>query len=321
MYKFRNSFSKTILAVVLLASNSCWAGFIFELQNSLNFAKTDVTIENLDRGDFKETACTTDWTSNKEFLTYLLNGELIYVDSRLPFYAKFAANYGWVINGRVIQYPLNWDADGYEKGCTFEAGYIIDVNQRFKFIPHIGFEYDTFHTKIKHQHFNHTSPNSFVDQSGNKSNTTLYYPYIGVELDFTSRFYDCYDIQFSTTYEIGYVSGHGGKKVPHFFVTDDPNTSRYGSHIKYRDMISHFFEVTASYKLSKKWQIGVEGAYDIVYNTHKLPFKLQRNEEIVETGQFTPTQYHVVSDYTAQTYSLIFTLVYNFSGEGGTYLR
>lgn len=321
MNKFGNSFSKTILATVLLISNSCWAGFTFELENIFNFTKTDMTVENLDRGEFEGTACTTGWTSNREFVTYLLNAELIYMDSTLPIYVKVAADYGWVINGRVIEYPLSWDAEGHENDYNFETGYIMDVNKRFKFIPHIGFEYDAVRAKITNQHFTASNPSSFVDQSGNGSSTTLYYPYIGVELDFTSRIWNRYDLQFSTTYEIGFVNGSDHKTVPYFFVTDDPSTSRYGSHIKYRDMISQNFEIAVAYNLNKKWQINIEGAYNIIYNTHKLSLDLDGNEEIVEAGQFTPSQYHVVSDYTTRGYALLFSLVYQFSGEGGTYVR
>ncbi len=324
MFKIRNSFPKIILATVLqmaLSSNICWADFSFELQNSFNFTKTNVATENLDKKKFEGTAATTGWRSNKEFTTYLLNGELVYVNTDLHFYAKVAAAYGWLVSGKVIEYPLRWSVDGHENDYEFETGYIMDVCKRFTFIPHAGFAYDKYHTKIRHQHFSHTSPDCYADQSGNKSTTTFYNPYVGIELDFTSRFCDCYDVQFTTTYEIGYVYGRGRNTLPYFFVTDDPNTSRYGNHIKYRDMLSHFFEVTASYSLTKKWQIGIDLAYQTIYNTHKLPFKLQRNKEIVKTGQFTPTQNHQVSDYISQEYSIIFSLVYNISGEGGAYIR
>lgn len=325
MFKFRNSFPKIVLATLLqmaFSSNMGWADFSFELQNTINFTKTNQATENLDRNKYFEgTAATSEWRSNKELKTYLIRGELIYVDTWTHLYAKIAADYGWLIGGKVIQYPLRWSLDGHQYDYTFETGYIMDVCNRFKFIPHAGFEYDRYYSKLKNQRFTHTSPDCYISQNGTKSTTTFYNPYVGVELDFTSRFWDCYDIQFTTTYEIGYVCGNGRNTVPNFFVTDTPNTSRYGNHIKYRDMLSQFFEVTTSYNLTKKWQIGLNLAYQAIYNTHKLSYKLQRNKEIVGTGQFTPSQNHLVSDYTSQEYSIIFNVVYNISGESGAYIR
>ena len=77
----------------------------------------------------------------------------------------------------------------------------------------------------------------------------------------------------------------------------------------------------AAYNVNKNWQVALEFDYNITYNTHDLHYRLERNDEIVETGQFTPSQYHVVNDYVNQNFGIIFNLIYNFSGEGGTYIR
>ena len=324
MSKISSNFSKIILmaiAPMALAFQAGWATLLFEFNNEIYFSKTNISSENLDRCNFEGTAPTSNWKASKEFTTYILQGEVIYIDKCTNLYGKFAANYGWVLDGKVIQYPLRWNADGTTKGFDFEVGYIMDVCERFKFIPQIGFQGTNLRTKIKNQRDAHNTPDCYADQSGNKSHSTLFNPYIGAEIDFTAKFCDCYDVQFSLSYDLGYVYGHGRDTTPYFFTTDDPDTSRYGSRIKYRDMISHDFELAAAYNVNKNWQVALEFDYNITYNTHDLHYRLERNDEIVETGQFTPSQYHVVNDYVNQNFGIIFNLIYNFSGEGGTYIR
>jgi hypothetical protein len=210
---------------------------------------------------------------------------------------------------------------GHTNDFTLEAGYIMNVNDRFKLVPHIGYIYGITHSKIRHQKEFHGNPSSFVSQNGNKTDDTLWFPYIGLELDFNYKLCGCYDIQLTTNYEFGYGGGHSNTSVPHFIATDDPNTSRYGNHVKYRNMVSHDFEIGAAYNLSDAWLLGVTIDYINIYNTSKLPVKLQRNQDLVAAGQFTPTQYHRINDYTSQTYAITFSLVYSFSGKGGVWIR
>ncbi len=305
----------TLLLATLLPVSTCSAELSFRLNQFFTFTKTNNIIEHLDHDKFVFTACTTDWTSSRDFTTYILEPEFIWVNKSKTWYAKASGNYGWVISGKVKTYPIVWNVDGNTKGFYIETGYIKNMYDRFDLIPFIGYQYDVYDTKIKHQHFNHETPDSFVSQNGNKNRTTLWFPYIGIEIDFKSRLLTCVDIQYAISYQIGYGGGHGRNKVPFFFVTDNPATSRYGNHIKFRDMINHDFEIAAFYAVTKSWQIGLEFDYNITYNTHRLPVKLQRNREVVKSGQFTPTQYHRMNDYVAQNYSLILGVIYNFGGE------
>lgn len=294
--------------------------FSFELLQSFGFSKSTATIENLDHCNFEGTQATTGWTATKEFTTYTLIPELIWLDSCTNIYVEVAARYGWVLGGKSISYPQRWDINGYRTGYKIEVGYIMNVYKRFNFIPFIGFTSNSLHTKIKHHKFTHKNPSSFISQNGNTSHTTLYFPYIGIELDFTKKFCNNNDIQISVEYNFGYGGGNGYDKVPHCFITDDPSTSRYGSRTKYRDIVSHDFEIAFSHSFAKKWTVALELDYGISYNTHKLPVKFQHNRAIVEAGQFTPSQYHVVSDYVAHAYAVLVAVVYNFSGESGAFI-
>lgn len=321
---FAKGFAKSVLAATFaatLTTGGCYGGFIFELQDSFFFTKNNQTVEHLDHGNFEGTAATTDWTANKKFTAYVISAKALYLDKCTNLYGLVRVNYGWIEGGRVLSYPLRWDSDGYSKGYALEVGHTMDVCGLFNFNPYVGFLYGIVNTTIKNQHFAHVSPDSFVKQNGNKSRTALGFPYVGIEIDFKTRFRDWYDVNFFASYQFGYGSGHGTNTVPHFFVTDNPATSRYGSRVKFRDLINQDFEIGAFYSFAKNWSIGLKLDYNATYNTHKLPLKLQRNSEIVEAGQYTPSQYHVVSDYTSQSFGIIFSLVYNLDGEGGAYIR
>ena len=76
-------FLRAVLAATLytgLSFNACWASFTLEFENSIQFLKNNITIEHLDKDHFKGTAATTDWTSNKENTTYLLEGIVLWTD-------------------------------------------------------------------------------------------------------------------------------------------------------------------------------------------------------------------------------------------------
>lgn len=337
-----DKFRLTAFLALLLPVASSFADVFFKLEDGFAFTKTNFTVEHLDRGNFEGTACTTDGKSDKEFITYLVVPELFWIDSDLNMYAKVKASYGWLTTGKVNSPPLRWNVDGHEKEFELEMGYIQNVCDRFELVPFVGFEYNTFHTKIHHQHFGHSNPSSFVSQNGNKSDLTLYFPYVGLAFDFESRFWSCHKVLFSIGYQFGYGRGHSRESVPDHLhspgicagsccedacdpplgpITDNPATSRYGSYAKFRGMINHDFELEAFYEIAEGWQIGLQLDYNITYNTHKLPLKYKHNKEIVIEGQYTPTQYHRITDFTTQTYSILFSIVYNFSGKNGGVAR
>lgn len=321
MYNFRKLISKAILAG-LLPMTTAFADLSFFLDQSFNFTKTSATIENLDHGKFSGTQATTGWKETRNLTTYLIAPEVVWIDSkRTNIYVKLQGNYGWVTDGQFYNYPLRWDIDGDTKGFDIESGYLKKVNDRFTLIPFVGFEYTVNDTKIKHQHFVHTSPDSFISQNGTKTRTDLWFPYIGIEIDFNTPLWCNQNLQYSISYQIGYGGGHGRDRVHHTIITDNPSTSRFGSHIKYEDMISHDFEVAAFYNVGKGWLIGLEFDYNTTYNTKKLPLKYKHNREIVKAGQFTPSQYHRVSETISQTYSVILSAIYNFSGESGVVVK
>lgn len=312
-------YKKWFLFIAILSSAACFADVSFKLDNSIEFTKSNLTVEHLDHGNFRGTAATTDWIANKEFKTFVLKPELYWVGKK--FYVLGAVNYGWVLSGNTCSYPQAWDDNGHTKGFEVETGYIISFHDRFKLVTYVGYEYQISNTKLKHQHLTHSSPQSFISQNGNRSETLLYNPYIGIEFDFKARLWGCHDMQFLVSYQFGYRAGHGRNKVHDTVITDNPNTSRYGSTIKFRDIISHEFEVAGFYPLGKHWQIGLELDYFTAYNTHRLPLKLHHNEEIVEAGQYTRSQFHKVNDYNTQTFSIILAVIYNFSGGTQTIVK
>ncbi len=318
MHQFVSRILK-LLPAALLPILPCFADFSFKLNDLVTFSKTSQTIEHLDHDDFEGTAATTDWIANREFVTYLIQPELIWMNKE--FYVKAVGTYGWVLTGNVCKYPLGWHGNGNTKGLDLEVGYMMDICKRFTFIPFIGFVYNIAYVESNHQHLLHNNPDSFLSQNGTRSYTTLYYPYIGIEFDFKTHIWEKHDLQCFLSYQFGYGGGHGRTRVPHTFITDNPATSRYGSNTKYRNIISNEVEIGAFFAVDKYWQIGLELDYLVSYNARKLPLKLQHNKKIVKAGQYTPSQYHRVSDYTSQAFSVIFSVIYSFSGKGGTIVR
>lgn len=321
MNKFKIRLSQIVLGA-LLPLTPCFGDLSFKLNNFIAFSKENFTIEHLDHGNFLGTAETTNWRSSNEFITYRIKPKLIWQGDigESKIYILGAGVYGWLLDGKEKSPPLTWDVDGHEWGFDTEMGFIFNACNRFKLIPYFGFEYNQYHTKIKHQHLLYSNPDSYVSQDGNKTDTLLYFPYVGIEFDFNTRIC-CQDLQCFASYQIGYGGGHGRNRVPHTIITDNPNTSRYGSKITFRKMLAHEFEIAAFYRVAKKWQMGIELDYSITYNTKKLPLKLQHNDEIVERGQFTRTQFHRISNYNSQTFSVIFSIIYNITGEGGVVVK
>lgn len=316
MDKLIKHFSIALLMVLGGSHNPCSADVSLKLYNSFSFTKSTSTIEHLDHKNYINTQVTSGWTEAKEVTTYAITPELLWFINSINTYVECAVNYGWVLGGRNKNYPFRWDIDGDTKGCAIETGYLLDVCERFTFIPHVGFNYNVLDTKIKHQEFSNNNIGSFISQNGNKTHTSLYSPYIGFEIEFKSKICDK-DIQCSFDYSLGYITGHGRTKVHHVVITDLASTSRYGSHVKYRDIISQDFEFSIAYSPAKKWVLALEFDYNYYYNTKKLPLKLQRNKELVAAGQFTASQFHRVSDLVAHSYAIIFVIGYRLSGEGG----
>jgi len=319
MDKLRNSFIWLITLVQILGVHTtCSADLTFKLLNGFSFTKGNTTIENLDHGKYKHTQVTTSWFSNR-VTTYSISPELLWTNKSTNTYVKLLGTYGWVIDGKNRQYPFHWKLDGNTKGFEVEAGYICDVKGLFTFIPCIGFTYNLYDTKIKHQRFSHRNIGSFIGQNGNKNRTLLYFPYIGFEIDVKSQICK-YDVIYSLSYNLGYGGGHGRNKVSHTVITDLPSTSRYGSHFKFRDMVSHDFEFAIAYSPAKKWVLALLFDYNVYYNTKKLPLKLDHKHALVKKAQFTKSQHFAVSDVVAHEYSVIFEIAYSLTGEGGTFI-
>lgn len=317
MSKIRFSLSMAMIVAILMFSHpSCWATWSFQLNNNFNFSKGNLTIENLDRHRYIGTAVTTDFTASRDFFTYLLTPEVIWTSPDWHIYATVNGSYGWLFDGKVKKDPLQWKVDGTEKQFNVEVGYIMDVCGRFNFLPHTGFFWDRIDTRLKHQQETRANPICYMTNNGNRTRTLFYFPYIGFELNFNKSLPNCKTVQLSMTYDIGYGGGHGRNTVPFTVIADAPANSRYGSHIKYRDMIYQNWNLTFAYEFAKRWIVGLELDYYTIYNTHKLPVKLSHNRAIVQSGQFTRSQYHVVSEAITQTYGVTFVLNYSFGGEG-----
>lgn len=311
----QNPLSKIAFAALLLATftfTACWASLDLRIVDSFNFSKSSSTIQNLDTNNFQGTAFSSDWSSTQEYTTYSIRAVAIWLNECTHFYGLAHGSYGWVIDGDQLDYPLHWDLDGNTQEAQIEIGYIYNVCNRFDFIPHIGYSYEKINSKFKHQKEIKPNPSSFSDRNGNKTHQWLFAPYIGLELAFQPTFCNCFKVEISAKYELYYGYGRGRTTVREFFVTDDPNTSLYGNHVKFRDIISHEIGLYIGHKFSDCFKAYLEFDYVNTYNTHNLPVKLQHNKQIVASGQFTPSQYHVMSDYNYETYSIRLGLSYTF---------
>gem|GEM_PF-6465154 len=300
-------------------SNSL-AGWSFEVKNGFSFGRGDTTVEHLDRNRYKGTAVTTEWTAGRNLCTYLITPEVIWQNADWHVYATANVDYGWLIDGKFKNNPLEWKAHGSEWGFSFEAGYVLNVCKRFTLLPHIGFTWDETRYRFKHQKETHINPTCFRSQNGNRNTTLIYYPYIGFELDFTTTLWNCKKIQISLEYNVGYGAGHGRTSVRHPIINDSPATSRLANHTKYRDMIYQDFELAFAYGLTDHWRVALELDYSVYYNTHKLPLKFKHNDALVREGQFTRSQYHRVSDVILRNYTATLVLNYSFGTEG-TWIR
>lgn len=310
----RKSFSKIAVAVLSLyigfSFSPCYGEFSLEARDRWSFNKTSSTLENLDNNKFKNAAYTSAWKTDLNFVTHILEGRLIWRDPS-KFYAMMGVNYGWLVDGVAKEYPRCWHVGGHQKGLKLEVGYLMDVCERFHVIPRVGFRNLLTDITLHHEHFILSTPNSYVKRSGNQTHTALNFGFIGFDLVFSKK-WNCRNLEFATGYQLSYGGGSSHTKVHRTIITDDPNTSNYGVHVKYRDMISHQFEVASAYSVAKHWQLGFKVDYNITYNTHNLPVKLDHNKKIVQKKQFAKSQYHVLSEDLAQTWGVTFILVYNF---------
>lgn len=316
LIRYRKPFLVTLLIVLLQIGSSCYADLAFELQNSFSFTKISSTTQHLDHRNYANTQVTSGWSSSRS-TSYTISPEVIWTVNSINTYFKLAPSYSWIFDGKTKDYPFKWDVEGNSKGIEIEAGYIWKVGGLFNFIPCIGFLYDIYDTSIHHQRFSHQNIGSYIRQNGNKSHTTLYFPYIGFELDFKTKLFCKHEVQLAFTYNFGYGGGHGSNSVRKTVITILPSTSRFGSNVKYHDLINHDFEFAIAYSLSKKWTLALEFDFNVTYNTKKLPLKYHHNRELVAKKQFTRSQYHVISDFESHTFGILFIIVYNFSGKGG----
>lgn len=317
MSKIRVSLSIAMLMAMLqVTPSNCWASWSFELGQAFTFSKNSATIENLDKGNYEETQVTTAWTKGRD-VNYSLIPEVIWQNSDWNVYGLLSGTYGWTYSGKQIGDALEFNTDGTTKGFSLEAGYIMDIDKRFTILPHVGYNWALADIRLKHQRERRPNPICFISQNGNRISSLIYYPYIGVEFDWVTELCCSKTIQFALLYNFGFLgAGHLRNSVPYTFITDSGATSRFGSLVKYRDLINHTMEFEMVYEFAKQWRGALEFSYSMTYNTHKLPIRYKHNKEIVKQGQFTASQYHVMSQTTLQQIAVIFVLNYSLSGEG-----
>lgn len=318
MNMLRKSVSKIVLfscSLMIIYFNVCEGGVTLVLQDSVRISKSISTTETLDHGKFAGTACTTGWSSKQHSVSTGISARLIWQQESSPFYVQASTRYGWAFNGTQHSYPLNWDLHGNSWGYGLGAGYSKKIGKRFGFSLFGGLSYGVGQSTTTHQRSGHKNPSSFASSNGDKTIDKLYNPYVGFGLDFSKNFFNKYTVSFAVSYDVGFVFGLGKTKVPYLLITNNPATSSYGSRTKYSDVISHDFEIGTAYSISEHWRVSLKLDYSTTYNTHKLPVKLQHNDAIVKAGQYTPTQYHVVSDSASEVYTVIFGVVYDFSAK------
>lgn len=311
MNKFRNSFL-TAFFIAVFHIGSASAELVVGIENAYRQDRISADVEDLDTEDYEATGYSSSWSAVKKLRIYQIGAYSIWEDKCSHIFAHIRGRYGWMLSGTNVSYPLHWDIDGHTADILAEVGYVYNICDCFDFIPLIGYSYDSIHYKITNQHFGHTAPIDYIDRSGNKYNLILYAPYIGFNFRFDTCLCNRYNINILTGYEFHYGSGRGKVTVPEFILTNDPNTSNYGSHTKFRNVITHEFHIYGDYAINNCWSVGLGFEYYATYNTHKNRLRLQHNDEIVDEGQFTPTQYHVYNNLYYQSYLVNLVLTYHF---------
>ena len=315
MKNFRKNALTALLMTIfqLVTVSNAWADWNVTLENSYRQDRIDFHGEDLDRNNFVGGGYTSDWGAVKKISIYQIGllGE-VYDKNCSHLYSKLEGFYGWILHGDAVGYPINWKIDGHTEDYYFESGYIIDAWGCFDFVPLVGYSYDVIDYKLKNQHFSHTSPFVFANRNGNKSQTYFYSPYIGFYLNFSNCFCNAYDVNFSVGYNFSFCgSAHAHNKVPKFVLTDSPRTSNYGNKVNFHNLIGHDFSLSGAYKFCDNWDLSLKAEYYITYNTEKNRIKLQHNDRVVKSGQFTPTQYHVVNHAFYETYLITFRIGYS----------
>ncbi len=313
----RNRLSLAMMCVSMtLATKTCSAAidefsvqqhWNFELKNIVRWSKSTSVIEDRDTNNFLGTGFTSAWTENKKLFSYGLSPSVVWYDVNTAHcYVKVQGAYNWITSGKQISYPNSWQVTGNAQSANLEAGGILLVN-KFTFFPHLGFQYTHTSTRLHHQRQTDISPIFFIDRDGTKSRSDLFFPYIGIDCT-----YSWGHLVIGMEYEISYGFGNATTTTKKTVITDIGSSSLYGSRIKYRNLIGRVFEVYADYSFLTNWHAGVTANYDVVYNTNRLPVKYKHNKELVAAGQFTPTQYHTLTEYNVRNYSFTFKIGYEF---------
>jgi hypothetical protein len=315
MNNIRISLSTTMLLAVVamgLSFNTCWADFNLRLLNGYRQQRIDFQVEDLDNHHCHTTGYTSNWNAVKNLRTYQLGSYATWYDKCSHTYAQLRGQYGFIVGGKVVGYPLHWDLDGHTTNLEAEVGYIITISDCFDFVPLIGYSYGTVHYKLHRQHFGHSSPFYFADRNGNKTDIRSYSPYIGFDMHFDHCFCERYKFNFCLGYDFFYGNTNFRTRASEFVLTDDPNTSNYGYHSRGRNQIGHEFKLESRYVFCNQWEVGLRLTYDVSYNTHRENLKLQHDHDIADSGQYRHSQYHVVNELCFHSYEVDFHIAYNF---------
>ena len=312
MSKIRNSLSiamvMAFLSTSLSAAEITTNGWTYKIKNRAEFTKDTQDRADYDTNHFEGTGITTGWREQKNGVWYVLDNEIIWTDlNNTRLYVSFKGNYGWLLRGKEIVYPNTWHLTGTKWAASGTFGGIVGVNDCFYFTPHFGFQYIGAVTKLHDQHRAHPTPSTFISRNGTHSKTTQFLPYIGFGMN-----YNLSHVDIGMGYDFYYVYGHSKTHVKNTVITDDYNTFLYGSHYKIRDMFSHAFSVAFGYSFAQHWRFAFDAQYAFQYNTSNLPVHLDNNSQIVEEGQFTPTQYHEITSSILRDYYMALTLGYTF---------
>lgn len=312
---FRNHISMALLLSFLSIGFGvchCSADLNVAFLNGYRQDRISTHVEDLDTRNFQEAGFTTDWKSIKTLRFYQVGAYALWDNERYHLFGLAHARYGWTFDGTQVSYPLKWDIEGNATDLLISIGYVINVCDCFDFIPQIGFGYEALNYKQKHQRYTNESPACFANRNGDKTHTKAYLPFIAFDVRFKDNLCFCNDLVFLTGYRLLYGDGQSRLRVRRFVLTDDQDTSNYGGKVNYRNLVGHEFHLYGMYTFCENWVVSLGVEYSIFYNTHSNKVKYQHNEEIVSTGQFTPSQYHVEKLALYQSVAVNLTLGYNF---------
>ena len=316
----KNIMLTVLLAVFQLAGMSAYAGFNcsrgeykVKLENGYRQDRSDYQFEDLDKNNFANTGYTSGWSSIKRISIYQLGGSLEWKDECSRLYARVRGHYGWILHGKAQGFPLNWNVNGHTNDVAFRVGYMFDVCNCFTFVPVIGYGTSYIKTKLKNQPncSQVFGPNAYSNHSGDRTTSRYHAPFIGFDLRFSNCFC-CRKVDFLFGYDFHYGNLRVKKSPRRFVLTDDINTSNYGYKINAHNVVTNRFRLSATTNITACIDLGLDFEYSMRYNTCKNRVHLQRNDEIVATGQFTPSQFHVSNRLCSNSFLINLMLGYNF---------